>query len=37
MDVFEAIRTLLAVREYESRPIPDEVVARILEAGRLAG
>jgi nitroreductase len=37
VDVFEAIRTLLAVREYEPRPIPDEVVKRILEAGRLAG
>ena len=37
MDVFEAIRTLRAVREYEQRPIPDEVLARILEAGRLAG
>ncbi len=37
MDVFEAIRTLLAVREYEQRPIPDEVLARILEAGRLSG
>jgi nitroreductase len=37
MDVLEAIRTLLAVREYEQRPIPDEVLARILEAGRLSG
>ena len=35
MDVFEAIRTLLAVREYEPRPVPDEVITRILEAGRL--
>jgi nitroreductase len=37
MDVFEAIRTLLAVREYEPRPVPEETVTRILEAGRLAG
>lgn len=37
MDVFEAIRTLLAVRDYEDRPIPDGVLARILEAGRLSG
>jgi nitroreductase len=37
MEIFEAIRTLLAVREYEQRPISDEVVARILEAGRLSG
>lgn len=35
MDVFEAIRTLLAVREYEPRPVPGEVITRILEAGRL--
>ena len=35
MEVFEAIRTLLAVREYEDRAVPEEVVARILEAGRL--
>lgn len=35
MEVFEAIRTLLAVREYEARPVPEEVIARILEAGRL--
>lgn len=35
MDVFEAIRTLLAVREYEQRPVPDDVITRILEAGRL--
>ena len=37
MDVFAAIRTLLAVRDYEQRPIPDGVVTRILEAGRLSG
>lgn len=35
MNVFEAIRTLLAVRQYEDRPVPDEVLRRILEAGRL--
>ena len=35
MDVFEAIRTLLAVRSYRDTPVPDEVVRRILEAGRL--
>jgi len=37
MNVFEAIRTLLAVRQYEDRPIPEEVLGRILEAGRLSG
>jgi nitroreductase len=35
MDVFEAIRTLLAVRRYQERPISDDVVRRVLEAGRL--
>lgn len=35
MEVFEAIRTLLAVRSYQERPVPDEVVRRVLEAGRL--
>jgi nitroreductase len=36
MDVLEAVRTLLAVRSYQDRPVPPEVVDRILEAGRLA-
>jgi len=35
MDVFEAVRTVLAVRSYQDRPIPDDVVRRIVEAGRL--
>ena len=37
MDVFEAIRTLLAVRSYKDTPVPDAVVRRIVEAGRLTG
>jgi nitroreductase len=37
MDVFEAVRTLLAVRRYQDRPVPQEVVHRIVEAGRLTG
>src|SRR5262245_33421320 len=37
MDVFEAVRTLLAVRSYRDAPIPDAVVRRIVEAGRLTG
>lgn len=36
MNVSDAIRTLLAVRAYQERPIPEEVVRRILEAGRLS-
>jgi nitroreductase len=35
MDVFKAIRTALAVRQYRDTPIPDEVVREIVEAGRL--
>ena len=37
MDVFDAVRTLLAVRSYQNKPIPDAVVRRIVEAGRLTG
>ena len=37
MDVFEAVRTLLAIRSYRDTPIPDAVVRRIVEAGRLTG
>jgi len=36
-DVFETIRTLLAVRSYQDKPVPDAVVRRIVEAGRLTG
>jgi nitroreductase len=35
MEVFDAVRTALAVRSYQDRPIPDEVVHRIVEAGHL--
>src|SRR5205809_238312 len=34
MDVFEAVRTILAVRKYQDKPVPDEVLRRIVEAGR---
>lgn len=37
MDAFEAVRTVLAVRSYQDKPIPDAVVQRIVEAGRLTG
>jgi nitroreductase len=37
MEVFEAVRTLLAVREYDNRPVPEETIRRIVEAGRLTG
>jgi nitroreductase len=35
VEVFDAIRTILAVRSYQDRPVPDQVIQRILEAGRL--
>ena len=37
MEVFEAIRTVLAVRSYLDKPIPPDVVRQIVEAGRLTG
>lgn len=37
MNVFEAVRTMLAVRSYREEPVPDDVIERILEAGRLTG
>jgi len=35
MDVFEAVRTVLAVRAYQDRPVSADVVRRIVEAGWL--
>lgn len=37
MDVALSIASKRDVRDYDPRPIPDEVLARILDAGRLAG
>jgi len=37
MEVFDAVRTVLAVRNYQDKPVPPEVVRRIVEAGRLTG
>ena len=37
MDTYDAIRTMLAVRRYADRPIPDDLVDKILEAARLTG
>lgn len=36
MDVTEAVRKRKSVRAYEDRPIPDDAVARIVEAGQWA-
>jgi nitroreductase len=35
MDVFDAVRTVLAVRSYEEKKIPADAVRKIVEAGRL--
>jgi nitroreductase len=34
-EVYEAVRTVLAVREYQDREIPEDVLHRIVDAGRL--
>lgn len=36
MNVYEAIRTKRAIRNYDSRPLPQEAVQTILNAGRLS-
>ncbi len=33
-EVFETVRSVLAVREFADRSVPDDVLRRILEAGR---
>ena len=33
--IFDTVRTVLAVREFEDRPVPDDLLHRIVEAGRL--
>lgn len=35
MEVFEAVRTVLAVRSYQRKSVPPDIVRRIVEAGRL--
>ncbi len=37
MDTYLALASLRAVRSYEPRPIPDEVMRRILDIGRVTG
>ena len=37
MEVFEAVRTALAIRNYQETPVPEDVIRRIVEAGRLSG
>lgn len=35
MDVFEAVRTVLAVRQFQDKPVPKSLVQQIVEAGHL--
>jgi nitroreductase len=37
MEVFDAVRTVLAVRSYMPKPIPAEVTRRIVEAAHMTG
>jgi len=37
MEAFEAIRTMLAIRRYQDKAVPEATVRRIVEAGRLTG
>lgn len=37
MDVYRAIKTMRAVRQYTEQSVDDEIITRILEAGRWAG
>jgi nitroreductase len=34
--VFDAVRTVLAVREFQDKPIPEDVLRRIVESGHLS-
>jgi hypothetical protein len=36
MEVFDAVRTVLAVREFQDNPVPPDAARRILQAARLA-
>ncbi len=35
MEVFDAVRTVLAVRQFQAKPVPEPLVHQIVEAGRL--
>ena len=37
MEVFEAVQTVLAVRSFQEKSIPPEVINRIVEAAHLTG
>jgi nitroreductase len=35
MEVFDAVRTVLAVRQFQDKPVPESIVRQIVEAGQL--
>jgi len=35
MEVFDAVRTALAVRQFQDKPVPEQIVHQIIEAGHL--
>ncbi len=35
MEVFDAVRTVLAVRQFQGKPVPEPIVRQIVEAGHL--
>jgi nitroreductase len=35
MEVFDVVRTVLAVRQYRDQPVPEPVITEIVEAGHL--
>jgi nitroreductase len=37
MEVFDVVRTILAVRQYQDKPVPPDTLRRIVEAGWLTG
>src|SRR5919204_6112635 len=37
MDAYVAVASKREVRRYDGRPLPDDAVRRVLEAGRVAG
>jgi len=34
-EIFEVVRTVMAIREYDGRPLPDDLARRIVKAGHL--
>lgn len=37
MSVFDVVQTVLAVRSYQDKPVPEETIGRIIEAAHVSG